>query len=150
MRCGEDALEDCVIKHLAPAYGLRRSKDDPQQWAQGRCPVCLGSHCLTLAIKGRRIELNCHRQPGCDQDTLRAKVAARFRLCIALARPKRQPDIRADAEELALDGTLSASTLRLRLLMLTSGLSAREAADKLGYSRSTYYAATANLGRGKR
>ena len=65
-------------------------------------------------------------------------------------RPKRQPDIRADAEELALDGTLSASTLRLRLLMLTSGLSAREAADKLGYSRSTYYAATANLGRGKR
>jgi hypothetical protein len=150
MRCGVDTLEDCVTAHLAPFYGLQRGGGALMQWSQGRCPVCARSRCLTLVIKGGRIELNCHRQPKCDQDSLRSTVAARFPRCIAMRRPKRLPDIRAEAEAIVLDGSLSAATLRLRILMLTSGLSAREAADKLGYSRSTYYAAAGNLGRGNR
>ena len=151
MRCGEATLEDCVTAHLAPAYRLQRSRDlSKMQWSQGRCPECGGSHCLSLLVKPGRIEVNCNRQPPCEQAELRATIAAKFPLCITAREPKRRPYIRAEVEAIVLDTTLSAATLRLRLLMLASGLSARDAADKLGCSRSTYYAAVGNLGRGRR
>jgi hypothetical protein len=151
MRCGEDTLEDCVTAHLAPEYGLRRSGTPSEmQWGQGRCPACGGGHCLSVRIASGRIEVHCNRKPSCPGDTLREKIAERFPQCISMRRPKPRPDIRAEAEAIVLDSTLSAATLRLRILMLTSELTAKEAASKLGYSRSTYYAAVGNLGRGKR
>lgn len=99
----------------------------------------------------------CHRlptdarpTPACEYPVILAAAAKMFPQCLMAPAVKRRPDVRAEVRALAMDTGTSAATLRLRLLMLTDEISAREAADVLKMSRSTYYAATANLGRGNR
>ena len=145
---------DCAVIHAAPELGLRCSRQN-KQW-NGPCPLCHSNRSLSLTIeRGRRL-WHCNRKPSkrpaCTQDALMAELAIRLPGCVTGAgkRVQRRPDIRADVEAIVLDTTSSAATLRLRLLMLASDLTAREAGAKLGYSRSTFYAAAANLGRGKR
>lgn len=155
--CDEPPVE-CAIRHLGPKFKLRNSRLN-KQW-NGPCPLCQSPKSLSLTIDRGRKLWHCNRKPkpgkpACSQDELIAKLADELPSCITAAktstRTKRpRPDIRDQVTEIVLDTTTSAATLRLRLLMLSEDLTAREAAAKLGYSRSTFYAAAGNLGRGKR
>lgn len=154
MACS-DSLIDCAVIHAARQLDLRCSQEN-RQW-NGKCPGCGSPRALSLTIKQGRALWHCNRKPeGCSQAELMAALAIRLpgaHLCAPRGKSaiRRQPaDILAQAEELVFDTGLSAATLRLRLAMVITGLSPKEAAAKLGYSRSTYYAAMGNLGRGNR
>ena len=159
MTCGLRELpEDCAAVHIAPALGLLPTAEN--QWS-GPCPVCRGPRRFSLAVKkdGRkdgRLVWCCHREPACAASDIRDALAALVPACISPSRPTdlsaRRADkiARSDLEPLL---ELDDCARLLRLACIVWRLPPKEAKEKLGMSRSTYYRAVSgvpNLGRNRR
>ena len=149
MRCGEGHLEDCVTKHLAPAFSLT-CKTAGLQWSRGHCPACHGRNCLSLAIKSRSLFWNCHRkptsahpEPACEYPAILAAAAAACPQC--LTRPKARQPATVSVAGLAPLLDLDDCAMRLRLACIVWDMAPREAAANLGMSRRTYYRAVSGV-----
>jgi hypothetical protein len=140
--CGLQAI-DCVTDHVCPALDGRKV---PSGW-RGRCPVCRADRALSITVKGPRILWNCHHAPACDRIEIRAALSALLPCCFGPRADTRRTRAEDELLALALDPGVTPSALRLRVVMLYAGLSAPDAAAKLGMGRTAYYDALQRLGR---
>ncbi len=146
MKCGL-LPQDCAADHLAPATGARCTRAG-RTWT-GQCPACDGDGCLTLTVKGRKVLWHCNRRPtaarpACTQGAVQDALAAIAPGCIPPVSQPRGAD-KISRDELTGLLSLDDAALRLRVACLAWKLPAREAADKLGMSRRTYYRAVSGV-----
>ena len=154
MRCDADCLQDCVVAHLAPAFVLTCEKPGVQ-WSHGRCPACK-AWALSLGIKGGRSLLwTCHRKPteasptpACEYGDILAAAVKKCPQCLTLPRKAKASTITLD--ELAALLTLGDPALRLRVASIAWQMTPKQAAEKLGMSRATYYRAVSDVRQNRR
>jgi hypothetical protein len=147
MPCGYDP-ETCLSEHQSgkPLY-LRvtktaRAKDGlpgrPVQWSHGTCPLCSRADKLSASIKGKSIEYCCHVCKASPK-ALRDAVALLLPGHVGPTRPPKAATFtRGDFEDLL---GLSDAAIRLRVACIAWQMTPKQAADKLGMSRRTYYRA---------
>ncbi len=163
MACGYD-LETCAGQHQSgkPLY-LRVTKVAPAkdglpgrsvQWSHGTCPVCGRADKLSMSIKSKQFSYYCHAcqdRSAIWQAKVRALISATLPDCIAPGRkPKAETFTRDDFEQLL---GLSDAAMRLRAACIAWQMTPKQAAAKLGMSRSSYYRVVTeipDLGRNRR
>jgi hypothetical protein len=135
--------EDCCTDHWSATLHGHKEK---ATW-RAPCPLCASSRVLSYWPEGRYVRWKNHCK--CDRDAVRAKLAEMLPGCVsARYRPKHAVDC-DEVISLALDKTVTVSALRLGCLR-AMGMPEKEAKEKLGLPRRTYYDAVRILAHHRR
>jgi hypothetical protein len=131
-------LAQCVEDHWCrPLNGGRIGV----HW-RARCPVCLRDGHFEISITGTgrnaRLKWNCHTQPKCDHDRIRAMLPGVV-VCQSAARGRYPEALVREIGKLICSG-MDPSEMRLRIgQAIWPELSASAVAEELGLSRATRY-----------
>jgi hypothetical protein len=139
VRCGLTPA-DCIADHWCPVLDGRKERAG---WRL-QCPVCHTPRALSITVQGNRVLWNCHHQPACDRQTIRAELARLPPGCIGSGR-KMHPATASAIEALAADKTLTPTALRVATLLELGWTAARIRAE-LKIPRQTWSDAVRILG----
>ena len=128
VRCGQATAEDCAIIHRARELDGHRERG---QW-RADCPICHAERALEWDAPGASVRWRIFCP--CERDTVRKALAELLPGCLPVRGKDKVPLRHDDLATLALDMSLPAMTLRLRLLQM-AGMGTQAALGKLGVRR---------------
>ena len=142
MACGWEP-PDCIAAHWSPTLKGHAEKAT----SRAPCPLCGEARRLSYWPEGRSVRWKNHC--GCKRDAVRAKLADLLPGCVSARYQPRHAVDRDEVVSLVLDKAVTINALRLGCLRAV-GMTEKEAKEKLGLPRQTYYDAVRILVQSRR